>query len=485
MNLRLVVKKAEILDVKGELEKEISDISSIHEKVSPGTLFYATKGTQADGHQFIDIAVDKGATAIVCEVFPKEIREGITYIRVGDTKEALGSGASEFFGNPSRQLKVVGITGTNGKTTCVTLLYQLFTGLGYKCGLLSTIENKIGEEVIPSTHTTPDAISLNALLAEMVTRGCEFAFMEASSHAIDQRRIAGIQFSGCVFTNITHDHLDYHKTFQNYIEVKKRLFDELGKESFAIVNVDDKRGSVMVQNTKARVKTFALKRPADFKGKILGNTLQGLHLQVNGIELFTRLMGAFNAYNLLAVYGVALEFGFKEEEILTQLSSLKAAEGRFEYIIEPKSGAVGIVDYAHTPDALEKVLQTILQFKQPKNQVITVVGCGGDRDKTKRPLMAQISCSYSEMVILTSDNPRSEDPETIIKEMEEGVPEEQKNQILSITNREQAIRTAVKLAKNNDIILVAGKGHEKYQEIKGVKHPFDDLLILKNAFGLL
>jgi UDP-N-acetylmuramoyl-L-alanyl-D-glutamate--2,6-diaminopimelate ligase len=485
VNLRLVVKNTEILDVRGGLDKEILDIQFDSRKAGPESLFVAIKGTQTDGHKFIDKAVEKGVKAIVCETLPSQVLKEVTYIVVEDSAEFLGQAASVLYGNPSAQLKLVGVTGTNGKTTSVTLLYDLFSGLGYKCGLLSTIENKIGNEVIPSTHTTPDAVSINALLAEMVSAGCEFAFMEASSHAIDQRRIAGLEFAGCVFTNISHDHLDYHKTFQNYIEAKKRLFDDLGKKSFALVNIDDKRGPVMVQNTAATVKTFALKKPADYKGKILENTLLGLHLQVNGVEVFARLIGDFNAYNLLAVYGVASEFGFKEEEILTQLSKLKAAEGRFEYIIEPVARKVGIVDYAHTPDALEKVLQTILQVKKPKNQVITVVGCGGDRDKAKRPIMASVACSMSELVILTSDNPRSENPEAILNDMEDGVPGDKKDQVLRITNREQAIRTAVKLANEDDIILVAGKGHEKYQEIKGVKHPFDDLLILKTAFGLL
>ncbi|MCB0661778.1 MAG: UDP-N-acetylmuramoyl-L-alanyl-D-glutamate--2,6-diaminopimelate ligase [Saprospiraceae bacterium] len=485
MNLRLVVKNTEVLDVSGPLEREILDIQFDSRKAGPDSLFVAVKGTQTDGHKFIEKAVEKGVKAIVCEILPEQIEPDVTYLRVSDSAAFLGEAASCFYGFPSNQLKLVGVTGTNGKTTCVTLLYELFTGLGFKCGLLSTIENKIGSEVIPSTHTTPDAVSINALLSEMVNAGCEYAFMEASSHAIDQKRIAGLDFAGCVFTNITHDHLDYHKTFQNYIEAKKALFDNMTKGSFALVNIDDKRGTVMVQNTAALVKTFALKRPADYKGKILENSLQGLHLQVNGIEVFTRLIGDFNAYNLLAVFGVASEFGFKEEEILTQLSKLHAAEGRFEYVIEPVTRKVGIVDYAHTPDALEKVLQTILQVKKPKNQVITVVGCGGDRDRAKRPIMAGVACSMSELVILTSDNPRSEDPETILDEMEAGVPDQNKDQVLRITSREQAIKTAVKLANENDIVLVAGKGHEKYQEIKGVKEPFDDLLILKNAFGLL
>jgi UDP-N-acetylmuramoyl-L-alanyl-D-glutamate--2,6-diaminopimelate ligase len=405
-------------------------------------------------------------------VLPDEVTQNVTFVKVESAANTLGKMASSYYGNPSSQLQLVGITGTNGKTTTATLLYKLFSGLGYKVGLLSTVENKIGETVIPATHTTPQPLELNALLAEMVSAGCTYAFMEVSSHAIDQHRIAGLQFAGAAFTNITHDHLDYHKTFKNYISAKKALFDGLPKNAFALVNIDDKRGAVMVQNTVARKYTYALKQMADFKAKIIENSLIGLQLELNGREFHSRLIGEFNAYNLLTVYGCAVLLGQEEIDVLTVLSNLTSAEGRFDYVISKEKRIVGIVDYAHTPDALEKVLTTIDGLKT--GRVITVVGCGGDRDRAKRPIMARTACDYSEQVILTSDNPRTENPFDILAEMEKGVPPYATFKVITIENREQAIKTACAIAKTNDIILVAGKGHEKYQDMNGVKHHFDD-----------
>lgn len=442
----------------------------------------AVKGTQVDGHRFIKKAIAQGAATIVAEVLPEDLPENIAFLKVENSAEALGQLASNFYDRPSEKLKLVGVTGTNGKTTTATLMYDLFTALGYKVGLLSTIQNVIAGKIIPATHTTPDAIALNALLADMVAQGCDYAFMEASSHAIHQRRVAGLHFSGAVFTNISHDHLDYHETFQAYIEAKKQLFDDLPKGSFALVNVDDKRGEVMLQNTKAKKYRYGLKRLADFKAKIIENSLLGLHLKLDNEEFHGRLIGEFNAYNLLTVYAVARLLDQDKTEVLTALSGLKAAEGRFDYLYNEQRKVIGIVDYAHTPDALEKVLTTIHDLKQ-SGQIITVVGCGGDRDKAKRPEMARIACKWSDQVILTSDNPRSEPPEQIIKEMEVGVPLEAVRKVLSITDRKQAIKTACRLAQTNDIILIAGKGHEKYQEINGIKHPFDDKQILKEEFG--
>ncbi len=441
-------------------------------------MFVAVKGSQVDGHEFIEKAIKKGATAVVVEVLPKVMPKEVCFLQVKDSAEVLGQIAANYFHCPSEKLQLVGVTGTNGKTTTVTLLYELFMALGYKVGLISTIENKIAGRTIPATHTTPDAVSLNQLIAQMVEEGCSYAFMEVSSHAIHQRRIAGVQYAGAVFTNITHDHLDYHQTFQAYIEAKKRLFDDLPKTSFALVNVDDKRGEIMIQNTKAKSYRYGLKKLADFKAKIIENSLIGLHLKLDGEEFHGRLIGEFNAYNLLTVYAVANLLGQDKTEVLRELSQLKAAEGRFDYLYEVEKKVIGIVDYAHTPDALEKVLTTINDLKQ-NGKVITVVGCGGDRDKTKRPEMAKIACKWSDQVILTADNPRSEVPEQIIREMEAGVPLEWAKKVLSITDRRQAIKTATKLALTNDVILVAGKGHEKYQEIKGVKYPFDDKQILK------
>lgn len=447
-------------------------------KVTPGCMFVAVSGTISDGHDYLNVAIEKGAKVIVCERLPENTTTDIVFIKVENSAEALGIMASNFHGNPSAKLRLVAVTGTNGKTSTATLLHRLFLALGYQSGLLSTVENRIGNEVIPSTHTTPDALALNQLLARMVELGCGYAFIEASSHAIDQRRIAGLQFAGAIFTNITHDHLDYHKTFANYIDAKKRLFDDLPKDAFALVNIDDKRGEVMLQNTAAAKRTFALKRPADFKAKILDNALSGLQMIVNDTEFHARLVGDFNAYNLLGVYGAAILLGQDKTEVLTAMSNLTSAEGRFDYVIDTQRDITAIVDYAHTPDALEKVLDTIAKLRKGNEQVITIVGCGGDRDKTKRPEMAKIAARMSDTAILTSDNPRTENPEDILRDMEAGITPDLARKVLKITDRREAIKTAYRLAKNGDIILIAGKGHEKYQEINGVKHHFDDKEII-------
>ena len=467
-----------LLQIIGSLEVSISSIQFDSRKVKSGDVFVAVKGSVTDGHQYLDSAIARGASVVVVEELPNQLSEEVVYIKVENSADALGWMASTYYDHPSQKLKVVAVTGTNGKTTTATLLYELFLALGYKAGLLSTIENKVAGKILPATHTTPDAIALNALLAEMVAMGCDYAFMEASSHAIDQRRVAGVAFAGAIFTNLTHDHLDYHKTFQAYLEAKKRLFDDLPASSFALVNIDDKRGEIMLQNTKAQAYRYALKRMADFKAKIVENSLLGLHLELDGFEFHGRLIGEFNAYNLLSVYATAVLLGQDKMQVLTALSGLKAAEGRFDYIHDRQKNIIGIVDYAHTPDALDKVLTTIHDLKQGGN-VITVVGCGGDRDKTKRPEMAAIACKWSNMVVFTSDNPRSETPEAILEDMSIGIPSSATQKVLVIVDRKQAIKTASKLAKSNDIILVAGKGHEKYQEIKGVKHPFDDKQVLQ------
>lgn len=448
-------------------------------QIQESDLFVAIKGVQVDGHRFIDQAIEAGAKIIVCEQWPAHQAEDITYVKVADTSEALGQMARVYFADPSSKIKLVGITGTNGKTTTATLLYDLFTAMGYKVGLISTVAYRIAEKVLPSNFTTPDALQLNTLLNTMVEAGCEFIFMEVSSHAIHQRRIAGLQFIGAMFTNLSHDHLDYHKTFKEYIYAKKRFFDDLDKTAFALTNIDDKQGKVMVQNTKAEVHRYSLRKLTDFKAKIIDNGLTGLQLELDGEDFYSHLIGEFNAYNLLAVYAVARLLKGEKLEVLTKLSQLRAAEGRFDYLRSQKSGVLGIVDYSHTPDALDKVLKTLTKLRKGNEQIITVVGCGGDRDRKKRPIMARVACQHSHQVILTSDNPRTEDPQTIIEEMEKGIPEGSDHKVLSITNRKAAIKTACKLAKNGDLILVAGKGHEKYQEINGVKHPFDDKEVLK------
>lgn len=482
--LKDILYKVSLIEVVGPTDMAVSSIQFDSRKVNDGTLFVAVKGTQTDGHKYIDQCIEKGAAAIICEVMPEKKHKGVTYLCVKDSAEALGITASNFYEQPSDKIKLVGVTGTNGKTTTVTLLFNLFRKLGYKVGLLSTVQNQINGDVIPATHTTPDAIELNKILADMVAQGCTHCFMEVSSHAVVQRRIAGVSFTGAVFTNITHDHLDFHKTFDEYIKAKKRFFDDLPSSAFALVNKDDSHGMVMLQNTKAKKKTFALKNAADYKCKIMESTLLGLALNIDGREVWTKLIGAFNAYNLLGIYATALLLGETKDDVLRVLSSLEAVEGRFQYTKAP-NGTIGIVDYAHTPDALENVLTTINEVRTPAEKIITVVGCGGDRDRTKRPVMAAIACEKSDKVIITSDNPRSEEPMEIIHEMEKGVNPVHKKKALSIVDRKEAIKTACHMAQKGDIILIAGKGHEKYQEIKGVKHPFDDMQILSENLKTL
>lgn len=485
MLLRDALYKVAIRQIAGSTDIEIEDLQSDSRKVKPGTAFIAIRGGAVDGHQFIDKAIENGAIVIVCEEMPEQQQPGVVYVQVQFSAAAAGYMAHNFFGQPSEKMKVVGVTGTNGKTTIATLLYKLFTALGYKCGLVSTVDNHIGGRIVPATHTTPDAISLNSLLKEMADEGCSHVFMEASSHAIHQHRITGIWFSGGIFSNITHDHLDYHKTFNEYIRVKKAFFDGLPSSAFALSNADDKRGEVMLQNTAARKYLYSLKTMADFKGKIIENSLAGLVMHVNDQEVHFRLIGEFNAYNLLAVYGSAICLGEDKQEVLRCLSVLTGAEGRFDYLQSAKEKVIVIVDYAHTPDALLNVLATIKKLKKGFETVITVVGCGGDRDKAKRPVMAQAACEHSDRVIFTSDNPRSEDPERIIKDMEQGLPVSYRKKYIAITDRREAIKTAISLAKPEDIILVAGKGHEKYQEIKGVKHHFDDKEVVREMFEVL
>ena len=480
MKLKDILTNCNLLDIVGEKDVDVIDITFDSRKVSQGTLFFAVKGTQVDGHDYIEGAVEKGASVIVCERLPRKQAENVTYVKVDNSAYVLGVGASNFFGNPSKKLKLVCVTGTNGETTIATLLYRLFTEAGYICGLLSTIENIINREVVPSTHTTPDPIELNTLLQQMVDKGCEYAFMEVSSHSVAQDRIAGLHFAGGIFTNLTHDHLDYHKTMANYRNAKKKFFDSLPQSAFALTNLDDKNGAFMLQNTQARKLTYALKHDADFKGVILESHFDGMLLKVNGTEMFTQLVGGFNASNLLAIYGAATALGFNKDELLVEISKLHGANGRFD-MVHSEKGIVGIVDYAHTPDALENVLVTINEVRCHKETLITVVGCGGNRDTTKRPEMAAVAVKLSDRVILTSDNPRNEDPDEIIRQMKAGVAEEDQGKVLSITNRREAIRTAVALAKRGDIILLAGKGHENYQEIKGVKNHLDDKEVLSEA----
>jgi UDP-N-acetylmuramoyl-L-alanyl-D-glutamate--2,6-diaminopimelate ligase len=480
-----ILYKVNIRSVAGSTNVEINDVQIDSRKIKPGALFIAVKGGAADGHQFIEKAIESGAIAVVCEEMPSEKKEDVVYVQAENSAAAAAYMAHNFFGRPSEKMKVVGVTGTNGKTTIATLLYKLFTVLGYKCGLLSTVENHIGDKIVPATHTTPDAISLNALLKQMADEDCTHVFMESSSHAIQQHRITGLQFAGGIFSNITHDHLDYHKTFDEYIRVKKSFFDSLPSSAFAISNADDKRGTVMLQNTNAKKYYYSLKTVADFKGKILDNSLSGLMMIVNDVEVHFRLIGEFNAYNILAVYAAAICLGEERQEVLRCLSLLTGAEGRFDYMLSPNDKVIAIVDYAHTPDALLNVLATIKKLKKGFEQIITVVGCGGDRDKTKRPVMAEVACEHSDKAIFTSDNPRSEDPAQIIKDMETGLSPASQRKYISIVDRKEAIKTAISLAKPEDIILIAGKGHEKYQEIKGVKNHFDDKEIVKEMFELL
>ncbi len=481
--LKDILYKVSLMEVVGSTNVAITAISFDSRKIEKDSLFAAVKGTKSDGHVFIGSTISGGAIAILCEELPNEINERITYIKVKDTTLALGIIASNFYDNPSEKIKLVGITGTNGKTTTGTLLFNLFKKLGYKTGLLSTVKNQINNDIIPSVYTTPDSIQLNALLHQMVEKGCTHCFMEVSSHSVVQNRIAGIHFTGGVFTNITHDHLDYHKTFDGYIKAKKQFFDNLGTDSFALTNKDDANGQVMVQNTKAIKKTYSLLSLADFKCKVVENQFSGLLLNIDSQEVWSKLIGKFNAYNLLAVYATAILLNEDKMNVLTTLSSLGSVEGRFQYL-RTTNGIVGIVDYAHTPDALINVLKTIMDIRTGNEQVITVVGCGGDRDVAKRPIMAKIACDLSNKVILTSDNPRSENPDTIIKSMQQGVDAVNNKKTISITDRGEAIKTACSYAKHGDIILIAGKGHEKYQEISGVKYPFDDMQILQENLKL-
>ncbi len=482
--LQDVLYKVRLVSVKGNVNIPVKAIHIDSRNITEGSVFVAIRGLQHDGHMFIQRSVDLNASAIVCETLPETLADEITYIQVTNSQEAVAYMAHNFYDEPSTQTKLIGITGTNGKTTIATLLYKLFTSLGYTCGLISTVKNHVGNEILPSEYTTPDAVKLNALLQKMVQRNCTYVFMECSSHAIHQHRITALQFSGGVFSNITHDHLDYHKTFDEYIRVKKSFFDRLSADAFALSNMDDKRGVVMLQNTSAKKYYYSLKQAADYKGKIIENSLMGLVMQINDKEVHCRMIGEFNAYNLLAAYGTAICLGEQGEEVLRLLSLLSGAEGRFDYVIS-NNKIIGIIDYAHTPDALENVLSTIKKLRRGHEQVITVVGCGGDRDKLKRPVMAQVAAAHSSRLILTSDNPRNEEPKEIIEEMEAGLNSSGRRKTISITERKEAIKTAISFANKEDIILVAGKGHEKYQEIKGVKYPFDDKEILKEMFLLL
>ena len=485
MKLNDLLKNIKPLNIVGNTDKDIKGINIDSRKIEQGHLFVAMKGTQTDGHKFIKKAIELGASAVLLEDMPAETAEkNVTYIQVKSTEDAVGKVATTFYGDPSHQLKLVGVTGTNGKTTVATLLYNMFRKFGHKVGLLSTVCNYIDDKEVPASHTTPDPIELNALLARMVAEGCEYAFMECSSHAIHQRRIGGLKFAGGLFTNLTRDHLDYHKTFENYRDAKKMFFDDLSKDAFAIINADDKNGMVMVQNCKAKIKTYSTKCMADFRARILECHFEGMYLEVDGKEVGVQFIGKFNVSNLLAVYGTAIMLGKKAEDILVALSTLKNVNGRLEPIASPE-GYTAIVDYAHTPDALENVLMAIHEVLDGKGgNVFTVCGAGGNRDKGKRPLMALEAVKRSDKVILTSDNPRNEDPKAIIDDMLAGLDTTQKKKVLSITDRKEAIRTACMMAQKGDVILIAGKGHETYQEINGVKHHFDDHEVVREIFGL-
>lgn len=483
MKLHELLKNIKPLQVAGDSEVEITGVNIDSRRIAKGHLFVAMRGTQVDGHKFIGKAIDQGAVAVLCEEIPDQLSEGVTYIQVDSTEDAVGRVATVFYGEPSKKLKLVGVTGTNGKTTIATLLYNMFSHMGHKCGLLSTVCNYVVDEAIPADHTTPDPIELNALLAKMVEAKCEYAFMECSSHAIAQKRIGGLTFTGGIFTNLTRDHLDYHKTFENYRNAKKAFFDGLPKTAFAITNADDKNGMVMVQNTKATVKTYSTRTMADFKAKILECHFGGMYLEIDGREVGVQFIGKFNVSNLLAVYGAAVMLGEKPENVLLVMSTLKSVSGRLDPIQSPE-GYTAIVDYAHTPDALENVLNAIHEVLEGKGHVITVCGAGGNRDKGKRPLMAQEAVKQSDKVIITSDNPRFEEPQDIINDMLAGLDDQQMKKVVSIVDRREAIRTACMLAQKGDVILVAGKGHEDYQEIKGVKHHFDDKEVLREAMGI-
>lgn len=480
--LKDILYKAGIIEVVGTTNVAIDSLCFDSRQADKFCLFVAVGGTKNDGHQYIDEVIKKGAAAIVCERIPGKRNEKVTYIKVQNSSAALGIIASNYCDNPTEKLRLVGVTGTNGKTTTATLLYRLFRSLGYRVGLISTIEYRVDNRVVPSTHTTPDAKRLNELFSEMVQNKCTHCFMEVSSHAVVQNRISGLHFAGGVFTNITHDHLDYHKTFDEYIKAKKRFFDQLGSDAFALINRDDPHGTIMVQNTNAQVKSFALKKPSDYRCRILENQITGMHTNIDGKDVWLKLIGKFNAYNMLGVYATALLLGEDKMSILTALSNLTPVEGRFQYI-KTGNNITGIVDYAHTPDALKNVLNTIKEIRGGNEKVITVVGCGGDRDALKRPIIAKIACEFSNKVILTSDNPRTELPEAIIKDMQKGVDPVGQRKTLSITDRKEAIKTACSFAGEGDIILIAGKGHEKYQEISGQRFPFDDMQILKEMLN--
>ena len=481
MKLKNLVSKLKVLEVKGDLERDICGVQIDSRQVDEGNLFIAVRGTVADGHNYMGKALEQGAAAVLCETIPEDAAENITYVRVENTEQVVGQVATTFYGDPTSKMKLVGVTGTNGKTTIATVLYEMFRYMGHKVGLLSTVCNYIDGEAIPTEHTTPDPITLNALLARMVEEGCEYVFMEVSSHSIVQNRIGGLTFAGGLFTNITRDHLDYHKTFENYIKAKKLFFDNLPKEAFAITNADDTNGMVMVQNTKAQVKTYSVQSSADFKAKIIECHFEGMYLNINGKEVGVQFIGKFNVSNLLAVYGAAVMLGKDEQEVLVALSAMRPVNGRFEALRSP-SGYTAIVDYAHTPDALENVLNAIHGVLEGKGKVITVCGAGGNRDKGKRPLMAREAVKQSDRVIITSDNPRYEEPQDIINDMLAGLDEEQMKKVIAIVDRRQAIKTACMMAKSGDVILIAGKGHEDYQDVKGVKHHFDDKEEVRECF---
>ncbi len=481
-NLRDILYTVSIADVKGDTAVQLNQIQFDSRQVQANDCFVAIRGTITDGHKYIDAAIAKGASSIICEEFPEKINNSVTYIKVNSAELAIAAMSANYFGHPSKDLKLIGVTGTNGKSTITTLLYKLYRKLGYKVGLISTIEYKVHDKTYNATHTTPDALKLNALLSEMVSEGCEYCFMEVSSHALAQNRVADIHFSGAVFTQLSHDHLDFHKDFADYIRAKKMLFDMLPEGAFALTNVDDKRGRVMVQNTKAKVHTYALNAMANYKLKIVENSFTGLHLDIEGIEFNSFLVGRFNAYNLLSVYATAELLGSDKMEVLQELSTIQTAEGRFDYIYDKNNGVIGIIDYAHTPDALKNVLSTIAEIRTGNETVITLVGCGGDRDKTKRPLMAEVACTYSDKVIFTSDNPRTEKVEDIIDDMMKGLSPVNAKKVIRINDRKEAIKTAYMIAQKGDIIGIYGKGHEKYIEVNGVRSPFDDKEILKETF---
>lgn len=481
MKLEEILNGIHVAEIKGNLDKEISGLEIDSRKIESGHMFVAVRGTQTDGHAYIGKAIEKGASVIVCETFPDNIDSDITYIKVNDTEDVVGKLATAFYGHPTSKLKLIGVTGTNGKTTIATLLYNMFRLFGYKVGLISTVCNYIDDEAIPTEHTTPDPITLNKLLGRMADEGCKYVFMEVSSHSVVQKRIGGLQYSGGIFTNLTRDHLDYHKSFDNYLKAKKTFFDNLPKSAFALTNIDDKNGLIMTQNTKAKVYTYSLRSISDFKGKVLEDGFEGMLMDINQIEVNVQFVGRFNASNLLAVYGSACILGKKPEEVLIKLSMLRPVSGRFE-TLRSNRGYSAIVDYAHTPDALANVLKTINDVLDGRGQTISVIGAGGNRDKGKRPIMAQEAVKQSNKVIITSDNPRFEEPQDIINDMMAGLTQEDKRKVVCITDRKEAIRTACMLAQPNDVVLVAGKGHENYQDIKGVKHHFDDKEVIREYF---